>query len=238
MAHWWRLALVVALFGLAGCAGQPSIPFDRSSAGNIKTIGILTPGFPPGPKVVLASTVGQSFGLVGLLVDKGMETNREATFSSLMAGQRYSAADAFSLALAAALKSEGYEVELIPVTRPDPNHFLEDYRIATNIKVDAYLDTFVGAYGYVAAGITDSNPYRPIFSLGCKLVRVPDSTVLMQDFIVYNPVNPRGNVITLSPNPNYQFVDFDQLAADPKKTLAGLDDAVTESAKAVAKLLH
>ncbi len=238
MAHWLRLSLAAALLGLAGCAGQPAIPFDRSSAPDIKTIGILTPGFPDGPRIVLASSVGKNLGLLGALVDAGMEHNRETTFSDMAAGQRYSAADEFSLALAAAVKSQGYAVEMIPVTRSRPNHFLDDYHVATNIKADAYLDVVVGAYGYVAAGVGDANPYRPVVGMGCKLVRVSDGTVLMRDFVAYNPVNPRGNLITISPNPAYQFVDFDALTADPKITLAGLDDALTQSAQSVAKLLH
>ena len=60
----------------------------------------------------------------------------------------------------------------------------------------------------------------------------------MRDFVAYNPVNPRGNLITISANPAYEFVDFDALTADPKKTLAGLDDALTQSAQSIAKLLH
>lgn len=239
MAHWFRrLALAATLLGLAGCAGQPAIPFDRSSASDIKTIGILTPRFPDGPKVVLVGSVGRSFGLIGALIDSGMEANRESQFTSLLASQRYQAADAFSRALATAVEAQGYKVEMIPVTRDLHKDFLDDYHIATNIKVDAYLDVAVGGYGYIAAGLGDGNPYRPIVGLGCKLVRVGDSTVLMRDFIVYNPINPRGNLITISPDPAYAFPDFDALMADPPKATAGLDGALTQSAQAVAKLLH
>ena len=233
-----RLVLAAMLLDLAACASEPAIPFDHSAAGDIKTIGILTPRFPGGPKIILASTVGQSFGLIGALIDVGMEANRESNFTSMLAGQRYDAADTFSLALAAAVQAQGYSVEMIPVTRDPAKGFLDDYHIATNIKADAYLDVSVGGYGYVAAGIGSSNPYRPIVALGCKLVRVSDGAVLMRDFIVYNPVNPRGLAITIAPNPTYQFVNFDTLVADPRKTAAGLDDALAQSAQAVGKLLH
>jgi|SRR6185437_5166455 len=239
MAHWVRrLALAAVLLGLAGCStGMTPVPYDRTSVGDIKTIGILTPAFPEGPKVILASTVGQSFGLIGALVDAGMQSHRDSAFTSLLASQNYSAKDAFSLKLGAALKAQGYQVEFIPVTRPE-KALLHDYHVATNIKVDAYLDVAVFAYGYIAAGVSGSDPYRPVFGLICRLVRVSDQSVLMQDGVIYNPVNPGGASVTLSPNPEYEFVDFDSLTADAHKTTAGLDDALTQSADAVAKLLH
>lgn len=239
MAHWLRrLGLVAALLVLAGCAGEPSIPYDRSTAGNIKTIGILTPRFPEEPKVILATSVGQSFGLIGAIIDSSMEAHRESAFAALLADQRYQAADSFSRALAQAVEAQGYKVEMIPVTRDLHEGLLRDYHVATNISVDAYLDVSVGGYGYIAAGLGGSNPYRPVVALGCRLVYVGDSKVLMQDFIVYNLLNPRGNIITLSPDPAYAFPDFDSLMADPPKATAGLDGALTQAAQAVGKLLH
>lgn len=133
------------------------------TAGNIKTIGVLTPRFPDGPYVILASSVGQSFGLIGGLVDASMRSNREAAFSSLLATQRFSVADAFQQSLVAALQAQGYAVEFIPVVR-DGASFLTDYRVAGNGKVDAYLDLVALGYGYVAAGIQDAAPYRPVFA--------------------------------------------------------------------------
>ena len=55
-------ALAAIAVWLGSCATKPEIPYDRGSA-SIHTIGIITPAFPDGPSVALASTVGQSFGL-------------------------------------------------------------------------------------------------------------------------------------------------------------------------------
>jgi hypothetical protein len=231
------LALFAGVIFLAGCAGTPAIPYDRSTAAEIKTIGVLTPRFPDGPRVVLASTVGQSFGLIGALVDAGMQANRQSSFSSLLAGQRFSVADSFQPNLVSALQAHGYAVELIPVTRDKPG-FLPDYHVATNVKVDAYLDINPVAYGYLAAGVTATAPYRPFFVINCQLVRAADGAVLMRDAIVYNPINPRGGVITIAPDPAYQFVDFDTLMADPPRSVAGLNEALTQTAQSVGNLLR
>jgi hypothetical protein len=239
MAPWIRrLAVAAALIGLAGCAAKPAIPYDRPSAGDIKIIGILTPSFPDGPKIIRASDIGMSFGLIGGLIDLAMLANRDSNFTAMLASQSYSAADAFPRALAASVEAQGYKVEMIPVTRDPDKGFLDNYQIATNIKADAYLDVAVGVYGYVAAGMGDETPYRPLVSLGCKLVRVGSGSVLMRDTIVYNPVNPADNLITISPDPAYSFADFDALMADPTKATAGLDGALKQSAQAVGKLLH
>ena len=63
-----KLCSVIMLAVTLGGCTVPKIPFDRSAAGHVRTIGIVTPGFPSGPSVELASSVGQSFGLIGALV--------------------------------------------------------------------------------------------------------------------------------------------------------------------------
>jgi hypothetical protein len=98
----------------------------------------------------------------------------------------------------------------------------------------------VNGYGYIAAGIGSSTPYRPIDILQVRLVRALDSKVLMEDTVVYNPVAPAlpTNIVTVSPNPDYTFQDFDALTADRVAMSKGLKDSVDQSADAVAKLLR
>jgi hypothetical protein len=84
-ALWRRLAWLAGLVALAGCAGAPAVPYDRATAGDIKTIGVLTPSFPDHPYVILASSVGQHLGLIGALVDAGMRSSRESSFGTLLA---------------------------------------------------------------------------------------------------------------------------------------------------------
>ena len=89
-----------------------------------------------------------------------------------------------------------------PALRPDTRHFLASYPPgAADQPIDAYLDLIVGAYGYIAAGLQDSAPYRPIFIVSARLTRARDKTVLMQDAVVYNPLNPNDRVVTIAPMP-------------------------------------
>lgn len=233
-------AIGAACMLLAGCASHPVVPFDKSVAGNIKTIDVVTPYMPEQPTVVLASSVGQSFGLVGALVDASMQSSRDSDFWKEIDGKDHPPRTTFNDALTAALQAEGYTVQPIAVNRKHAA-FLKTY--PKDPGADAFLDvTFEGdGYGYIAAGISKSTPYRPYVYVDCKLVRASDKAVLMEDQILYNPILPaasQNNGITISPNPDYEFPTFDDMKADPPHATQGLNDALKQTANAVANLVH
>jgi hypothetical protein len=232
------VAIAAVALLLVGCAAAHEIPLDRASAGTIKTIGVVTPSFPDKSAVVLASSVGQSFGLIGALVDAGMRANREAKFDELMKQQNFSAQEIFLQDLRSGLEANGYVVTMIPLKR-DKAEFETHYPNDDGTKVDAYLDLVTIGCGYVAAGIGSSTPYRPVFIVRARLVRAKDSSVLMQDVVAYNPVNAGPNVraITIPPDPAYSFTDFDTLVADPTKAAKGLQTAIEQSTQTVSTLL-
>lgn len=226
----------VLLIALGGCATKPEIPFDRATTPDVKTIGVLTPRFPDGAVVYLASSPAQSFGLLGALVDSGMQANREATFKTILDDRHFSVQDDFLQSLTDSLKAQNFNVTMVPVQR-DRVDFLAAYPPPENSNVDAYLDIVTFTYGYAAAGIKDSTPYRPYYMLKVKLVRAKDGSVLMQDMIVYNPINAGKDMISISADPDYQFVDFDTLTGNSEKAVVGLKVAVGKSASMVGTLL-
>lgn len=221
---------------LSACALKP-IPYDRSSASDVKTIGIVTPAMPNRPAVVLASSVGQSFGLIGALADAAMQDNRETTFRKAIEPTNFSATDICLQELKTQLQEHGYDSVMVTADR-SKHDFLEKYPADQEPKVDAYLDLVI-SYGYIAAGVGKA-PYRPIVYLTARLVRASDASVLMQDAVSYNPVGPFGKnsqSITLPPDPTYQFADFDTLAADPNKAAKGMETALGLSSRTFGQLL-
>lgn len=244
-----RLAVIViaAACLLAGCA-QQEIPFDRTGAGSVKTIGLLTPSLPTGPSVVLASSVGQSFGLVGALVDAGMQANRESHVRNILSSAHFIAGDEVTSSLKQALEAKGYKVVAVQVSRPKQD-FLTTYPNPANLpgsdgtsmgpnSVDAYLDVVILDYGYVAAGIGSGNPYRPEAQMKIKLIRAKDSAVLMQDNIVYNQVQKQDRWVTISPDPKHSFANVDAMEANPQLATDGLKTAIDQSTGAVGTLLQ
>lgn len=232
------LSLMVPLLAvLAGCATLPEVPYDRMTSGEIKSIGVVTPKFPNQASMILATSVGQSFGLVGALVDAGLQAGRENSFKKMVEAQNFMAQDAFMQRLSEILQGHGYMLKDVSATRRQDN-FVDKYPME---PADAYLDLVVMNYGYIAAGIGDSTPYRPIVSVKVRLVRASDSSVLMQDTVLYNPYNAAGGTaqaVTISPNPTYEFTNFGDLEAMPEVAIQGLQDAIHQSAAAVGNLLR
>jgi len=230
-------ALFVGLL-ISGCAGLPEIPYDRMSAAEIKNVIILPPSVTKNPSVILASSVGQSFGLVGALVDAGLQASRDSHFKAVVEKQNFSIRDTFLDHLKEQLQMRGYMVSTVTVARPSAK-FLDKY--PTDASVDAYLDLVIRNYGYVSAGIGSSTPYRPQFLMQVRLVNAKTSSVLMQDSILYNPVGPgvvdTQKAVTISPAAMYEFPDFDRLEATPQTAVEGLRDAAYQSADSVSNLL-
>jgi hypothetical protein len=193
---------------------------------------VITPATPDRPRVVLAATVGQSFGLVGALIDAGMQDNRESQFQTIVAARNFKGQEVMVHHLDEALVADGFTASDTPVARAGLD-FAKGYQAAAG--TDAYIDVVMN-YGYQAAGM--STPYRPYVYVDCKLVRTSDHALLMQKSIFYNPLNGApAQTVTISPDPAYEFKDFDALMADPDRAVKGLDAAVTQVAATMGTLL-
>ncbi len=229
-------AAVAALL-LAACALQP-IPYDRSAAGEIKTIGVVTPAINTYPAVALASSVGQSFGLIGGLVDAAMQQSRETKFREAIEPHAFSAVDTCLAEITSGLEALGYTVVMVSAERAG-KEFLASYPATeSEPKIDAYLDLVV-SYGYVAAGI-GSTPYRPNVYVTARLVRASDAHVLMQEAVSYNPVGPyakNSKSVTIQPDPAFQFANFDALVGNPETAVKGLQTSLVSSIKPIGESL-
>jgi hypothetical protein len=220
---------------LSACSTLQQVPYDRATAGEIKTINVVTPSAPDRPAVVLAATVGQSFGLIGALIDAGMQSSREGDFEEVAKSQNFIGKEAFERHLDAALTAGGYTPAHSSIARPKAD-FLKSYAAPADVKADAHLD-IVMHYGYVASGI--ATPYRPFVTVNAKLVRASDNALLMQKSIFYNPLYAAPEqTVTIAPDPAYEFADFDALKADPEKAIKGLDGAIAQVASAMGTLLR
>lgn len=231
------VALAMAGALLLGACAAPEIPFDRTQQSQVQNIGVVTPKFPSGARVILASTVGQSFGLIGALIDAGMEASRESRFKAILEQQNFSEQDVFLAKLTSSLEAEGYRVSMVTFQRQGSD-FAGSYPVGSEPKVDAYLDLVVTGYGYIAAGIGNSTPYRPICQVKARLVSAKDSSVLMQDLVTYNPYGPSDHMVTIAPDPAAQYTTFDQLVADPAGSVKALQNATEQTADTVGKLLQ
>jgi hypothetical protein len=228
-------AAFAAVLCLGACTQIPLVPYDRSAERDNKTIGLLTVAWPSGPSSVLAANVGASFGLVGALVNGAIQSSRESDLTHMLTDQQVNANAIFVSSLTTELQKEGYAVTPVAadVKRSD---FLKAYPPASANPVDSYFDIVVTNYGYAAAGMGSSAPYRPWLQAKVKLIKASTGSVLLEDIISYNSLFTIKNVVTLSPDPAYAFPAWSDANADAKKTADGVAAAASQSAVAIADL--
>jgi hypothetical protein len=243
------VALSIAII-LSACATP--ISYDRTSAGNIRTIGLMIWGFPDSAQIIQGSSPHYND-----LVSPILRSLRSGAFNRMLETHNFVVRDAFLERVTANLERDGYAVSLIEAERSG-GYLLDLY--PSEPPVDAYLNIFVYNYGYFAAydgiidgggdialflsalGFGDSFPYRPAFVLVARLVRAGDHAVLMQDSIAYNPDSPSYGLnqanVTIAPTPEFEFVDFDALEKNPTKAVQGMQDATFKTADALSNLME
>ena len=241
-----RAACLALALTITACASPPphtEIPFDHAAAPDIKTIGVASPSFPPGPSAVLASSAATyaGGGLVGGLarmVAAGMQADREAAMAKLLADQNFDAKAVFTKSLQAAIESRGYHTVLVSPMRESPELFAAGDGFKGQPAADAYLDVVVVHYGYIASGLGDSRPYRPMIHLSCRLLSKDLKQVMMFDSVLVNPLGTPDDAVQVPPPADYAFVDTPSLSADPPRTVEGIQAAIDLSTDTIGKLVN
>jgi hypothetical protein len=232
------MRVVVALIGalcLSACA-SPYVgkPYDRASAG-VKSIALVDDSAPDKASAYEVASVGSNFGLIGALVDAGIQTSRRDAVNEALAGAGFDAEARLKELVVSRLTADGYTVRpLANGPRNAKREFLVTYPGAAG--EDAYLDLTVINFGYLSAGA--GKPFRPTVFANVRLVSARDTKkVLMENRIIYNAMLPQQGVITLTADPQYAFNNRAALLEDPKRLAAGIDEALSQVAGTVAQLL-
>lgn len=233
------IRVAAALMGalcLSACASAyVGKPYDRASAG-VKSIALVNDSTPERVSAYEVASVGSNFGLVGALVDAGIQSSRTDAVNEALATTGYDAETLFEQRLTAQLTAEGYTVKALT---NDPRNAKREFLVAYPgaQDADAYLDLTVVNFGYLSAGA--GQPFRPTVFANVRLVSARDtSKVLMENRIVYNAMGAQQGVITLTADPQYAFDNRAELLQDPKVLAAGVENALNQVADTVAQLLR
>lgn len=228
-------AALCALACLGACASPyVATPYDHAQNSSVHAL-VLAPGAMPQKAMAyeVAST-GANFGLIGALIDAGIQSSRQDAVNKALNDDGFNAESQLQSQVVHALEAQGYTVK--PLNGPrEKREFLTSYPTAEG-PVDAYVDVMVGYYGYMSAGA--GQPFRPTMGTKVRLVSAKDTShVLMENMIVYNPIFASQGIITLTPNADYTFKNRSELLADPKRLEAGIQDAIGQTADTIARLL-
>lgn len=228
--------LVAALAGLmaAGCVSPyVATPYDRAAT-SVQQIAVADDSVPTRLTAWEVASAGSNFGLIGALADAGIQQSRENALMEALGGIGFDAEAKLEARIVSALSARGYEVALLEGAERERRVFLESYEGGPD-GVDAYLDIVITNYGYIAAGM--GQPWRPTADATVRLVS-PDGSTLMENQIAYNTMYPRAGVVTITPNPKFDFRNRDDMLADPSTLAAGIEDALNQVADTAAQLLQ
>lgn len=230
-----RLIGLLAALCLGACASPyVATPYDRASAG-IMGIGVVEDSLPEKAIAYEVASVGSNFGLIGALIDTGIQLERQDAVNSALAGIQFDAEAELETRLISALGDQGYKVAALPGDARKKRDWLTTYPPAP-AGTDAYLDIAVIHYGYMSSGA--GQPFRPTVGAKVRLVKASDGSILMENQIVYNPLNTVQGVVTIAPNPDYAFRNRSELLADPARLAAGIEDALNQVADTATQLLR
>jgi len=230
-----KMLVAVMAMTVAACASPyVATPYDRAS-GLVDDIAVIDDSMPEKAMAYEVASVGSNFGLIGALVDAGIQAERQGAVNNALVGVGFDAEAKLESRIITALARNGYKAATLDGSARPKRDFLETYPDAPD-NVDGLLDIAIINYGYMSAGA--GQPFRPTVWAKVKLVRVSDGSTLMENIIIYNPLNATQGVVTLPPNPEFSFRNRTELLADPGRLAAGIEDALNQVADTAAQLLH
>lgn len=229
MRLWPRRRVVLALgAAVAGC--DTRVTLDRAAPVPLRTIGVVSPAVAATPAAPTNLPLVFAFGSIGRFVDAALETERDRRLAEALRGAGYSALERWTAHLTLALAAAGYRPVAVPIARFDLD-FLARYPPA---ELDAYLDTVVPEYGFVAD--TPDGPFLPFAAVSVRLAD-PRGRVLLQERFVSNAVRPFEAVPVAGPT-GPRLAAEGLFAQDIDRVVEGVDAALGMMAAQVASALR
>lgn len=234
-------AVAMAMTATACVAPMPKqVAYNKVAHDNIKTIHVLAPS-PVKMQVWLMNSPAASFGLIGALVAAGNEKSRETDMRNVYAPAHFDPLNYFKQQLTSDMSARGYKLVWDNVHADHGQiqrgryHFRKSYAPAKD--ADAILDVEMPYFGYVAAGVGKSSPYRPTVSLNVEMLSRDAKVTLFRDYYVYNNILNAQNVVAVQVDPAYNYPHFGDLKGAGLKSLDGLKEGIDKLARQVANEL-
>lgn len=231
----WNVVAVSATALLGACA--PTYVAKPYSAGaqRVQKIAIADDSVPESIFAPEAASVGSNFGLIGALIDAGVQSSRQAALAGALNSVSFNAEDTLERSLVEALARQGIQANVATGSQREKRVFLANYS-KTAGEVDAHLDIVLSHFGYLSAGA--GQPWRPTADATVRLVSAADGRVLLENRIAYNVLAAPRGVITLSPNPEFAFRNREEMVNNPERLANGLKDAMQRIASTTATLIQ
>jgi hypothetical protein len=225
-------AMLVAT--LSGCASRYTATPYLAPAEPVKSVALAQDIAPKEASAFEVASVGSNFGLIGALIDAGVQGSRKDRVNEALSGVQFDAEKEMQAVLTEALQGKNIQVTMLTGEDRKKREFLLKY--PQNGGGQPVLDVVLLNYGYISAGA--GQPWRPTVLADVRMVDASGKQTLLKNRIAYNVVNPQQGVITLYPDPQYVFGGREDMITNPEKLAEGLRVALKAVAAESVKLIQ
>jgi hypothetical protein len=219
---------------LSGCASRYAATPYLAPAQPVQAVALAQDIAPAEASAFEVASVGSNFGLLGALIDAGVQGSRKDRVNEALTGVQFDAEKEMQSFLADALQGKNLRVTMLNGEDRKKREFLLKY--PQNGDAQAILDVVVLNYGYISAG--SGQPWRPTILADVQMVDASGKQTLLKNRIGYNVVNPQQGIITLYPDPQYVFSGREEMVTNPEKLAEGLRVALKAVATESVKLIQ
>src|SRR6266702_4798978 len=136
-------SFIVATIVLTGCASLPKTDLAANNREKLHSIAMLDVTEPRGESVVNLGGAAGAFGLIGGLVQGGINANHTSTYTQRVASEKIAFAPVVNDSLTTRLSSNGYEI----VPLHDQHAKLSSDGKANSVHVEADAKYHYGSFG-------------------------------------------------------------------------------------------
>ena len=221
----------LAVATIAGCASVPNVDLDkRASVRSVTVLAVAEPGIVP--VVNLGGPTGM-FGLVGGLVQAGLNDQHSRAYTDLVKGRAVTFAPPLEDGVIATLEAAGYRV-----ARSDQKPSLQsDNRTAdySGIKVgtDAIVHVWFTAFGYVSPPAKMN--FQPWVAVRVRVLESASKKDLYFKTFVCGYEPRIEGAVAIPVDAQYEYESYDKLAERLDHSVAGLRECEQSIVATVAR---
>lgn len=216
------VAGLVAL-GMGGCVSVPRVEMDKASSARIAKVALLKVAPAPSPTVTNTGGAAVAFGLVGALVQVGVNSSHGKIYATAVGERTATLAPDMMAALADALAQGGYEV-VTPETEIIVAEGGDDVDLSSvQTDADAILAVWFTRVGYVSP--PGSTSYQPWVVVKARMVDARSRGDLYFKTFSAGYDMRVSNSVYIEGGERFRYGSFDDLMARATGSVDGLFSA-------------
>lgn len=230
----WLLGSAL-LLSLTGCVTIPKVEMAQGSAKSIKTVALLRVTEPNSEVVMNMGGGAAAFGLVGGLIQGGVNDSHAKSYSKLVADAKIEFSPTMVQAITDALKAGGYDVVYLADQKPTlaSDGKTDDFS-GIHTDADAILEVWFTTVGYVSP--PSKTAFEPWVAAKVRLLDAKSKKDLYyKTFFAGFEDKMVKNIVYVPVDAKYQYKSFDMLTSAFGESVQGLKDSEGAIATYVGK---